>query len=51
MVSKRRNSRKDSESEQRHSIPRSLSIPSKYPTMCMRNYRPGGTEGAPMVLA
>ena len=51
VVSSRRNSRSDSESEQRHSIPRSLSIPSKYPTMCMRKYRPGGTEGAPIVAA
>src|SRR3954469_4036524 len=51
VASRRRNSRNENESEQRHSIPRSLSIPSKYPTMCIRKYRPGGTEGAPMVLA
>jgi hypothetical protein len=28
-----------------------LSIPSKYPTMCIRKYRPGGTEGASIVQA
>src|SRR3954454_24485552 len=33
VVSRWRNSRNENESEQRHSIPRSLSIPSKYPTM------------------
>src|SRR3954469_5846196 len=49
--SRRRNSRNENEAEEHDSIPRSLSIPSKYPTMCMRKYRPGGTEGAPMVLA
>ena len=32
VASRRRNSRNENESEQRHSIPRSLSIPSKYPT-------------------
>src|SRR3954449_3588720 len=36
VISRRRNSRNENESEQRHSIPRSLSIPSKYPTMCIR---------------
>src|SRR5215212_2187829 len=55
VASKRRNSRNENESEQRHSIPRSLSIPSKYPTMLhpkvAARWHRGRAHGAGVVRA
>jgi len=42
-----RNCRSVSESATRHAMPRSLSIPSKKPTIMMRKYNPGGNDGRP----
>jgi hypothetical protein len=44
---KPRNCRSDKEYAQRQAIPRSESIPSKYPIKSMRKYTPGGNEGRP----
>ena len=46
-----RNVRSESESEHRHSSPRSDSIPSKYPTKSIRKYTPGATDGRPGLLS
>jgi hypothetical protein len=42
-----RNSRSPSESAQRQAMPRSESIPSKYPISSIRKYTPGATPGRP----
>ena len=44
-----RNLRSDIESAQRHSSPRSDSMPSKYPIRCIRKYTPGATDLRPGV--
>ncbi len=42
-----RNSRSENESAHRHAIPRSEPSPSRYPTISILKYTPGGTPGRP----